>query len=125
MTQTTARHELLAWLGDHALTNEQVNELLDIANQIDTRYPGADEQPERDAALATAYQLMSDQEPGYVLSGLAGDLLDARQGEANALAAIRQAAYQLVPTGRQSEAAFARSVGVDRMAVRKWLGKRD
>jgi hypothetical protein len=126
MTQTTERHELIAWLGDdHGLTDQQITELVNIANEINDRYPAPDDQPERDAALSTAYRLMSDSEQDYVLGCLAVDLHRARAAELAALAGIQQAAHQLVTTGQWSENGFARQAGVDRMAVRRWLGKRD
>src|SRR5437899_3329894 len=55
---------------------------------------------------------------------LASDLTRARLAESRALAGLRQAAVMAVGGGGESEAGFARRAGVDRMAVRGWLGKR-
>jgi hypothetical protein len=127
MTQTTERHELIAWLGnDHSLTDQQITELVTIANEINDRYPAPDDQPERDAALQTALWLLDgDMEPGPVVDKLADDLLKARQAQSAALAGLQQAAHTLVATGQWSENGFAADAGIDRMTVRKWLGKRD
>ncbi|MDQ0809079.1 hypothetical protein QFZ63_000793 [Streptomyces sp. B3I7] len=47
----------------------------------------------------------------------------ARTAESAALSGLRQAATRLIPAGHRSEAGFAREGGVDRQAVRTWLGK--
>lgn len=118
------QYELEAWLGDdHGLTGEQLTELLDQANEIEERYPDEDDQAERDAALTAAYRLMSG-EQGAVIDELAKQLTTARAVEARALAGLGQAARILIPAGEMSEAGFANKAGVDRMTVRKWLGKR-
>lgn len=121
------RYELDAWLGDdHGLTDEQVTALMELADDINTRYPGPDNTEERDAALTTAYRLMVE-DPRHVVSELSGDLARARLAEARALAALRQAATTLIREGGrgvESQAGFAATAGVDRMAVRTWLGLR-
>lgn len=136
---TTQRHEIEAWLGDdHGLTDDQVDELARISDEIYERYCAPDDdvddpemveadlaqasQDERDDALTTAYQLLLG-EPN-VTSKLASDLVRARQATNRALAGLRQAARMTVaPAGDDTEAGFARLAGVDRMTVRKWLGK--
>lgn len=118
------RHELEAWLGDdHGLNEDQITELLQHAEDIANRYPDPDDQAQRDAALATAYRLMTGDEK--VIEELAEARVAARAAEVNALAGLRQAAHMLIPDGSRSEAGFARQVGVDRQAIRKWLGKKD
>ncbi|WP_331764490.1 hypothetical protein [Streptomyces anulatus] len=117
-------HELEAWLGDGALrlTADQLNELLRTAKEIGERYPDPDDQLERDAALSTAYQLMvTDQD---VVEGLAREREAAKNAELQALAGLRQAALTLIPRGDATESGFAKKSGVDRMNVRRWLGKR-
>jgi hypothetical protein len=116
------RYELEAWLGDdHGLTDDQVAELLEIASDLDERHPDYDNSEEREAALTVAYRLLSaPYESGELVKGLGRELLQARQAERNALAALRQAATMLT----ESEAGFARAAGIDRMTVRAWLGKR-
>lgn len=117
------RYELEAWLGDdHQLTNEQIDELHGLADEIEARYPDPDDQDERDAALTTAHQLLLAQDD--VLGALAEDLVVARTAEARALASIQQAAHMLIPAKTSTEAGFARQTGIDRQAVRKWLGKK-
>lgn len=120
---TTEQHELEAWLGDdHGLTSEQISDLLATANNIDERYPDPDDEAERQAALMVAYQLMLGQSD--VVDEHARKLQRARGDESMALAGLRQAALSLIPDGQETESGFARRAGVDRMAVRTWLGKR-
>ncbi|MFJ1782437.1 hypothetical protein ACIOKA_37660 [Streptomyces anulatus] len=116
-------HELEAWLGaDHSLTSDQIAELLRTANEIGERYPDPDDQLERDAALSTAYQLMATDQD--VVEGLAREREAAKNAELQALASLRQAALTLIPRGDATESGFAKKSGVDRMNVRRWLGKR-
>ncbi len=121
---TLQHHELEAWLGDdHGLTGDQVIDLLATANDIHERYPDQDDEDERQAALAVAYQLML-REHHQVLEPLVRKLAQARLDELSALAGLRQAAVSLIPHGLESQAGFARRVGVNRMTVRDWLGLR-
>jgi hypothetical protein len=120
---TVQRHEIEAWLGDdHSLTDDQIDDLMREADEIAERYPDADDQDERDAALAAAYRIMVG-EADSLVEELGRERLTARIAEAKALAGLRQAATMLVPAS-ESESGFARRAGVDRMAVRGWLGKR-
>lgn len=120
----TQRYVLEAWLGDdHGLDEDQFAELLGISDEIDERYPGEDDQAERDAALSTAYQLLLGQDD--VIEDLAKKRGDAKAAESQALAGLRQAALMLIPNESRTESGFAKQAGVDRMAVRRWLGKRD
>lgn len=117
------RYELEAWLGeDDGLDEEQIDELLRHADDIQERYPDPDHQAEREVALSTAYRLLRLEEE--VITELSQERSDARAAESRALAGLRQAAIMLIPNGSRTEAGFARQVGVDRMAVRNWLGKR-
>ncbi|MEU0659643.1 hypothetical protein [Streptomyces lavendulocolor] len=118
------RYELEAWLGDdHGLTEEQIGELLSMAGEIDERYPDSDDQVERDAALAAAYRLMREA-PEDLVEELARERADARVAERKALAGLRQIGITRIAHGDDTEAGFARRAGLDRMAVRRWLGKR-
>jgi hypothetical protein len=120
---TTQRHEIEAWLGDdHRLTDQQIDELVGTADDIAIRYPDPDDRDEREAALTVAYRLLTGDTA--VVDELARELSNARQTQVRALAGLRQATLDLVPTGRETEAGIARRAGVDRMAVRGWLGKR-
>lgn len=137
----TQTYEMEAWLGDdHGLTDEQVEQLCQISDEIYARYctpaDNVDDpemveadlaqasQDERDVALQTAYRLLLGDEK--VIAELARDRAQARSEEARAAAGLRQAALMVIEPGTRhdrSEAAFARRVGVDRMTMRKWLGK--
>ncbi|MBK5994678.1 hypothetical protein JHN53_24140 [Streptomyces sp. MBT58] len=118
------RYELEAWLGDdHGLTDDQIDDLLTEATEIGERYPDDDDQAERDAALTAAYRLKT--EPAAdVLEDLSKQLANARAAESAASAGLQQAAQAVVPEGQFSEAGFARTVGVDRMTVRRWTQDR-
>lgn len=119
----TQRHEIEAWLGDnHDLTSNQIDELTRTADEIADRYPDEDDHDEREAALTVAYRLMTGDQG--VVDELADELTRARQAQVRALAGLRQAATTLIPAGDDTQAGFARRAGVDRMAVRDWLGKR-
>ncbi len=126
----TVRHELEAWLeawlgDDHGLTTDQLGDLLTLANDIHARYPDQGDEDERQAALIVAYQLLLDQDRVLELvDEMARKLVRARASEAAALAGLRQAALTVIRPGGASEAGFARRAGLDRMAVRAWLGKR-
>lgn len=113
------RYELNAWLGDdHDLTDDQLDKLLAQADEIEERFPDDDDQPERDAALAAAYQLLTEDADTVV-----ADLAAARAAELNALAGLQHIAITRIASGDATESGFARQAGVDRMTVRKWLGK--
>jgi DNA-binding transcriptional regulator YiaG len=119
------RYELIDWLGDNQgdLTDDQVTELLATANAIEDQYPDADDQDEAQAALTAEYRLMVENN-AELIDDLANNLMRARIAQAEALAGIQQVARTVVTTGEISENEFARMAGVDRMTVRKWLGKR-
>lgn len=116
------RYELEAFLGDdHGLTEGQIAELLAKADEIEER---CDADPdEMNEEFVAAYRLMRE-EPDAIVAELAQRRLEAIVAEANALAGLRQAAIVLIGRGDATEAGFARQAGVDRMTVRKWLGKK-
>lgn len=114
------RHELEAWLGPalDELTDEQIDRLATDADDISTRHPHDDDA--RTAALSAAVQYLL----GEVDIDQAGSaLLAARRVEADAYAAAQQLAAMAVTDG-MPEAEAARRAGIDRMTVRKVLGKR-
>ena len=125
------RYELDAWLGDdHGLTEAQITGLLHAAEDIEARYPDPDDADDRETALTVAYRLLVES-PEDVVAELGADLSRARLAELRCRVAVRQAALSLVDPaagkgerGLSSEGGFATAVGVDRMAVRGWLGKR-
>lgn len=116
------RYELEAFLGDdHGLAEDQIAELLAKADEIEER---CDADPdEMSEEFVAAYRLMRE-EPDAIVAELAQRRLEAVVAEANALAGLRQAAIVLIGRGDATEAGFARQAGVDRMTVRKWLGKK-
>ncbi len=121
------RDELEAWLRDNdkgTVTDEQAAVLLAAADEIEARHPEAS--PERAGAFEAAHFLMFNGS-AIVVDVLANRLRKARQVEAEALAGLQQAALTVIqPDGRdvESEYGFAKYSGIDRMTVRKWLGKR-
>jgi len=118
------RYELEAWLGDgHGLNEDELTELLDQANEIEERYPDPDDQAERAAALTAAYRLMTEPVED-VLADYGKQRSDARAAASAASAALQQAARTVVAEEKLSEAGFSRVAQVDRMSVRKWVGKR-
>lgn len=121
------RYELDAWLGDdHGLGDDGIRALLAVANDIEHRYPDPDDDDDREAALTVAFRLMVEP-PEDVIGELANELARARITEARVLAAGRQAALSLVRDrgrGIESQQGFAERLGVDRSAVREWLGVR-
>jgi hypothetical protein len=120
---TAQRHEIEAWLGDdHGLTDAQVGQLVTIADDLAGQYPDPGDADLRDAALTAAYRVTAGDVS--VVGELAAQRVAARLAEARALAGLRQAALCLISARAETEAGFAKRAGVDRMAVRGWLGKR-
>lgn len=118
------RYELEAWLGDdHELSDEQITELLYAADEIEEQYPDEDDHDDREAALTAAYRLMVEA-PEDLIAELAAERTAARIAERKALVALRQIAVTRINNGDATESGFATQAGVDRMAVRRWLGKR-
>jgi len=118
------KYEILAWLGDNQgdLDDDQLDEFIGLANDIEARYPDPDDSDEAEAALIAAHRLLLEG-PDAVIADLAQARTQAKAAEASALAGLRQAAVQLIPANERSEAGFGREAGVDRMTVRKWIGK--
>ncbi|MCX5441247.1 hypothetical protein [Streptomyces sp. NBC_00063] len=115
------RYELEAWLGDdHGLAEDQLEELLAQADGINARFDG--DQDRAREGLTVAYRLMREC-PTAVVADLAQRRDAARAAELDALAGLQQAAITLIERGDATESGFARQAGVDRMTVRKWLGK--
>lgn len=137
----TQRYELESWLGDdHGLTDDQVTELMQIADDIYDRYVTVDpdafdpdqyqrdleqeSETEREAALLVAYRLMVEPAAEVV-----AELRAAREAGRVATIGLRQAATQLVDPyagkgarGLRSQAGYATAAGVDRSVVREWIG---
>src|SRR5690554_7050375 len=119
---TIDRHELEAWLGLAAddLTPDQTDRLHREAQSIDGRYPDPDDQELRDAALSAAVQwLLGD----ITLERAREQLVSARIAAARASAAAQQVAVMAHADG-MPESHAAAAVGIDRMTLRRALGKR-
>jgi len=120
--------DLMEWLGParEDLTAEQIDRVRAEARRIDERYPDADEQGERDAALSAVVQhLLGETTPEEA----ARTLIDARAAERRAYAAALQHAVMVVGDNVQAgrppqKATAARLAGVDRMSLLKALGER-
>lgn len=121
MDRDTTRRELLDWLGDTSLTDEQMDRLVDAALDIDERYPDDDEQLERDAALSASLQyLLGETAPADVNR----TLIDARLAERRAYIAALQIAVMHHRVGGVDKTNAAREAGIDRMRLLKALGER-
>ncbi|WP_328313071.1 hypothetical protein OG432_24330 [Streptomyces sp. NBC_00442] len=118
------RYELEAWLGDdHGLTDDQIDELLRTADDIAERYPDEDDKDDREASLTAAYRLMTESSE-ELIAELANERANARLAERKAFVGLRQIAVTRINNDDATEAGFAKQAGIDRMTVRKWLGKR-
>jgi DNA-binding transcriptional regulator YiaG len=114
------RYELEAWLGDdHGLDEDQIDELLRTADEIEEQYPDEDDRDDREAALTAAYRLMVEA-PEDLVAELAAERTAARIAEHKALVSLRQVAVTRIGNGDATEAGFAQQAGIDRMTVRKW-----
>lgn len=114
------RYELAAWLGDdHGLNEDQIDELLRTADEIEEQYPDEDDRDDREAALTAAYRLMVEA-PEDLVAELAAGRTAARIAERKSLVALRQVAVTRIGNGDATEAGFAQQAGIDRMTVRKW-----
>lgn len=109
------------WLEVHRIaleTGAARRRFASIFKELNVRYQ--DNEPVRDAALlAAAKYLTGDITPAEVGKTLAA----ARRRADSQLAAARIISELAVADGA-GETHTAREVGVDRMALRKWLGKR-
>lgn len=110
---------------DHAEAGE--DQLRAISDALKARYPDEASHEEREAALSVARRLVAGDDA--VIDELAEELASLRRKEALVKAALAQAARMVVQPvqpgsrGHQSEIAFARRVGLNRLTIRAWLGK--
>lgn len=98
--------------------------LMAIAVDLANRHPDDADRPARDAALNTACRLLAGDTT--VVDELAAELAAIRQQDAVVKAALAQAARMVVKPGTRgpdSEVAFGKRVGVNRLTVRSWLDK--
>jgi DNA-directed RNA polymerase specialized sigma24 family protein len=108
MTKRMQDHELIAWLGDD-WTPEQQEKITADWREWESSHPDADE------AEGTAILTAICQHHDGVLE--VPNLTEARR-------AAQAGVVVLVTVAGVSESEAARRAGVDRMTVRKWLGKR-
>ncbi|WP_301119737.1 hypothetical protein [Mycolicibacterium fortuitum] len=109
-----------AWLRQTQieLTDEQLARFTMEWDVIAERYAG-DRGLREAARVGAAWYAAGLMTP----QGIAGPLAGARRAAEEMLAVARSVATMAVDDG-EPEATVARTVGVDRMALRKWLGKR-
>ena len=104
------RHELDAWLGDD-WTDEQRDKIAEDFSAWGDANPDAEDDTGATAAALTAIARLHE-------GGLTIPDLNQVRREAKAAVVVS------VMFGGMSESEAARLAGVDRMTVRKWLGKR-
>lgn len=95
-----------------------------IAADLATRYPDEADREAREAALDTARRLLAGDTTA--VDELTAELAAVRRADARVKASLAQAARMVVKPGtrgQDSEVAFGRRVGVNRLTVRDWLGK--
>lgn len=114
--------ELEVWLGPalDEMTDEQVDRMRAESARIHERYPDPDEQDLRDAAMNSAVQYLLDE---TTIDDAGRALALARLEQDRAMAAAQQMAAMAVEDG-MSEYQAAERACIDRMTVRKALGKR-
>lgn len=112
-------HELTAWLGDVTVTDEQRAALHRASDMIDARYPDPDDRNDAGqiAFTAAAQVILGD----ATLNEHATAWSKARAAERDAMAALTGAI--IAASADTAEAAIAQRTGVNRMTVRKALGK--
>lgn len=104
---------------------DKLPELLAVLAGLRERYPDASSETDGSRivdALRAAWDVMTSSDPIGVVNRWANQLDDARQAEAGALAALEWIAPRVIPA-HETEAGYSRRAQVDRMTVRKWLGK--
>ncbi len=115
-------YELYAYLGDFAdnLTAEQKAALRRAAEQIEQRWPDADDSDlRRDAFTAAAMLAFGDATD----EGIASEWASARRAERDAHARLTGAIIWGSIAAPEPETRQAERLGVTRMTVRKALGK--
>lgn len=99
-------------------TDEQKTALTRAAGLVATRYADPDLADERDQALSGAAQIILGDDS---LEGLAAAYARARQAEREAMAQLTGAI--IAASDHMSEVAIHKITGINRMTVRKALGK--
>lgn len=110
-------YELDAWLGDTDLTAEQRTALESAIDYLNSRYAGDGDAVGQGMGGALMVILGDD-----TLEGVAAEWARARAAERDAMARLTGAIIAAAVQG-QPETAIAERAGVNRMTVRKALGK--
>ena len=110
-------YELDAWLGDADLTTEQRTALESAIDDLASRYAGEDEAVGEGMGSALRVILGDD-----TLEGVAAEWARARAAERDAMARLTGAIIASAVQG-QPETVIAERAGVNRLTVRKALGK--
>lgn len=110
-------YELDAWLGDTDLTVEQRTTLEDAIDHLNTRYAGDEGAVGEGMSAALMVILGVD-----TLERLAGEWSNARAAERDAMARLTGAIIAEAVQG-EPETTIAQRTGVNRLTVRKALGK--
>lgn len=102
------------------LSLEQLATLFEVVAEIHERWCDKDETAERDVATTAAFEHLRGEVP---LRERGHALRRAREAERLAVIASQQAALMSVRAG-QSESTAAQDAGLDRLMLRRMLGKR-
>jgi hypothetical protein len=106
------------------LTKDEVAILVQLKSMAAHWYPD-DEGSANTAVNAAVRYLKTDRSArGATIESVAEDIAEARGASAFALAVARGTVVAAVADG-WSENALAQALGLDRMTIRKWRGKRD
>jgi acyl-CoA reductase-like NAD-dependent aldehyde dehydrogenase len=105
------------------LTAEQHEQLAPVQAMIATAF--ADDEGNANAAINAAIRYLNTSPPdrSLTIERLGEDIADAREEVAQVVAMARATVIVAANDG-WSEVALAQNLGVDRMTIRKWLGKR-
>ena len=115
-------YELDAWLGDTELTDEQRDAFARTVEAIADRYPGREQHPDEESiaeAMTGALQVLLGDD---TLEGVAAAWARARAAEREAMERLTGAIIASAVQG-QPETTIAERAGVNRLTVRKALGK--
>lgn len=116
-------HEsMTAWLGDAAdeMSPDQTARFARVWDEIGQRYPDSDDQDLREAVLSAAVQYLL----GDLTVDQAGQERSATLAAERRASAVAQQVAMMAVEDEVPEAQAARRAGIDRMWLRKLLGKR-
>jgi hypothetical protein len=123
------RDEVLAWLGnDHGLSEEEFAELVRVAGELTAKFPGESWAAEHEAALTTAYEVLTATEE-VNLVGVAADEQAATQAAQEAAArdysvaraALRQAVRSTAARWGMPVEQLAEMSGEPVTVIQAWL----